>query len=92
MFRANIGATEKITVDWHPKTSLKPAMNLLASVSNQTLVNVEDGLIHTDAWLNFEILRGSMNQCRLVVPQGHRILDVTANARIKNWKAEETGR
>lgn len=87
--RANVGATRQIKVDWHPRTSLKPEMNLLASVNNQTLVRLEDGLIHTDAWLTYEILRGSMEQCRVVVPAAQRILDVSANSRIKSWKAEE---
>lgn len=87
--KANIGATNQIKVRWSPKTTLKPEMNLLSSVSNQTLVNLEDGLIHTDTWLNYEILRGSMSECRIVVPASHRILDVTASARIKNWKVDE---
>lgn len=86
--RANVGATQELRVQWHPKTTLKPEMNLLSSVNNQTLVNLEDGLIHTDTWLHYEILRGSMEQCRIVVPENQRILDVTATARIKNWKSE----
>ena len=87
--RANIGATNKIAIKWHPEASLKPEMNLLASVTNNTLVNVEDGLIHTDTYLDYEILRGSMEQCRIVVPGSHRILDVSASARIKSWKTIE---
>lgn len=87
--KANIGATGEIRVRWNPKTTLKPEMNLLSSVNNQTLVNLEDGLIHTDTWLNYEILRGSMAQCRVVVPAKHRILDVSASARIKAWNVEE---
>lgn len=87
--KANVGATQQIRVQWHPKTTLKPEMNLLASVNNQTLVNIEDGLVHTDTWLHYEILRGSMEQCRVVVPLNHRILDVTASARIKSWNVKE---
>ncbi|WP_417848103.1 hypothetical protein [Thalassoglobus sp.] len=87
--RANIGSTKTVTIQWHPQTSLKPEMNLLSSVTNHTLVTLEDGLIHTDAYLNFEILRGSMSECRIVVPKDHRILDVTASARIKNWETTE---
>lgn len=86
---ANIGATDSITVHWHPQASLKPEMNLLSSVTNHTVVSLEDSLIHTDTWLNYEILRGSMEQSRVVVPAHHRILDVTATARIKSWEAIE---
>lgn len=55
--KATIGSTEKISVRWHPRVGTKPDMELLASVSNQTVVSVEDGLIHADAWLTYEISR-----------------------------------
>lgn len=89
--RANLGATSSIAIRWFPQASLKPEMHLLASVTNQTLITLEDGLLHTDTWLNYEILRGSMESCRVAVPIGQRILDVNASARIKSWKAEEQG-
>lgn len=87
--RVNLGATKTIKVNWHPKTSLQPEMNLLTSVTNNTLVSVEDGLVHTDAWLNYQILRGKLDQLRVAVPKGHRILDVTSSARIRSWKAQD---
>ena len=85
--KATIGSTEKISVRWHPRVGTKPDMELLASVTNQTLVSVEDGLIHTDAWLTYEILRGQLEKVKLVVPKGHRILDITSDAKVKEWKA-----
>ncbi|MCA8995740.1 MAG: hypothetical protein KDA80_02115 [Planctomycetaceae bacterium] len=89
--KANVGATNQITVKWHPQASLQPEMNLLASVNNQTLVTVEDGLVHTDTWLVYDILRGEMEQVRAVLPQGHRILDVSSDGRIRSWKTAEDG-
>ena len=85
--KASIGSTEKVSVRWHPRVGTKPDMELLASVTNQTLVSVEDGLIHTDAWLTYEILRGQLEKVKLVVPKGHRILDITSDAKVKDWKA-----
>ncbi|TWT56958.1 hypothetical protein KOR42_03140 [Thalassoglobus neptunius] len=87
--QVNVGATNSIRIQWHPEASLQPEMNLLASVENQTLVTIEDGLIHTDAYLKYEILRGTMEGGRVVVPASHRILDVTASSRIKNWQVVE---
>lgn len=87
--KAAIGATEKIHVRWHPRVGTKPDMELLASVTNQTVVSVEDGLIHTDAWLTYEILRGQLEKVKLAVPKGHRILDITSDAKVKEWKAVE---
>ncbi len=84
--RASIGSTEKVSVRWHPRVGTKPDMELLASVTNQTLVSIENGLIHTDAWLTYEILRGQLENVKLVVPAGCRILDIASEAKVKEWK------
>ena len=92
-FKANLGSTPNITARWRPKATSKPEMDLLASVTNYTRVSVEDGLIHTDAILAYEVLRGEVAQLRVSVPKDHRILDVSAEARLKGWLAkEEDGR
>ncbi len=87
--KATIGSTDKISARWHPRVGTKPDMELLASVTNQTLVTVEDGLVHTDAWLTYEVLRGQIEKVRIAVPKGQRILDITSNAKVKEWKAVE---
>jgi hypothetical protein len=89
--KASLGATETISVRWHPQASLRPEMDLLASVTNQTLVNIEDGLLHTQTSLTYEILRGELETLRAVVPGGQRILDVNADVRVRSWKTEEAG-
>ena len=87
--KANLGSTNTIVASWHPKTGLKPEMNLLASVTNYQQVSLRDGLAHTDAALNYVVLRGEMTQLSIAVPNGQRILGVSsANAKIKGWKAE----
>ena len=92
-FKANLGSTPNITARWRPKATSKPEMDLLASVTNYTRVSVEDGLIHTDAIFAYEVLRGEVAQLRVSVPKDHRILDVSAEARLKGWQAkEEDGR
>ncbi len=92
-FKANLGSTPNITARWRPKATSKPEMDLLASVTNYTRVSVEDGLIHTDAIFAYEVLRGEVAQLRISVPKDHRILDVSAEARLKGWLAkEEDGR
>ncbi len=85
--KASIGSTEKISVRWHPRVGTKPDMELLASVTNLTLVTVEDGLVHTDTWLTYDILRGQLEKVRIAVPKGQRILDITSDAKVKEWKA-----
>ncbi|MFO1094978.1 MAG: hypothetical protein U0992_16975 [Planctomycetaceae bacterium] len=91
--RASLGATARIAARWHPRVSRTPDMELLASVTNITQVSIEDGLVRTDAWLTFDVLRGSLSQVRLEAPTDLRILDVTSPARLKAWRtAEENGR
>ena len=87
--KASVGSTEKISVRWHPRVGTKPDMELLASVTNLTLVTVEDGLVHTDTWLTYDILRGQLEKVRIAVPKGQRILDITSDAKVKEWKAVE---
>ena len=87
--KASIGSTEKITAQWHPKVGQKPDMQLLANVTGATLVSVEDGLVHTDAWLQYEVLRGQLEKIRIALPKGQRILDVASDAKLKEWSTEE---
>ena len=87
--KASVGSTEKISVRWHPRVGTKPDMELLASVTNLTLVTVEDGLVHTDTWLTYDILRGQLEKVKIAVPKGQRILDITSDAKVKEWKAVE---
>ena len=87
--KANLGSTTKISASWHPRTSKKPDMALLAAVTNYQKVTLRDGLVHTDAFLNYDILRGEMTELAIAVPVGHRILGVSSpNAKIRGWRAE----
>jgi hypothetical protein len=87
--KANLGATTKIFASWHPRTSQKPDMDLLAAVTNYQKVTLRDGLVHTDAWLNYDILRGEMTELAIAVPTDHRILGVSSSdAKIRGWRAE----
>jgi hypothetical protein len=87
--KANLGATTKISASWHPRTSQKPDMDLLAAVTNYQKVTLRDGLVHTDAYLNYDILRGEMTELAIAVPVGHRILGVSSSdAKIRGWRAE----
>jgi hypothetical protein len=87
--KANLGSTTKISASWHPRTSLKPDMALLAAVTNYQKVTLRDGLVHSDAWLNYDILRGEMTELAIAVPVGHRILGVSStDAKIRGWRAE----
>ncbi len=86
--KANLGATEKITANWHPRAGTKPEMELLTAVTNTLSISIDERIVHADASLTYQVLRGELSQLQLAVPVGHRILDISAgNVRLKGWKA-----
>lgn len=84
--RVGLGSVEKVTARWHPRVGTKPDMETLASATSSTLMQVEDGLLHTDVFFSVDVLRGKVEQLRIAVPPGHRILDVISEARLREWK------
>ncbi|MCA8990977.1 MAG: hypothetical protein KDA88_03315 [Planctomycetaceae bacterium] len=84
--RTTMMSADRLDISWRAKASQKPEMDLLASVDNRTLVTIADGLIHTDCWLTYGVLRGKLAQAQIVVPAGHRILDINSDASIRSWK------
>jgi len=87
--KALLGATSQIQVRWHSAASHAPEMNLLASASSQTLVTIADGRIHTHSWLSYDVLRGELSQVRVALPVGLRLLDVSSENQIRNWKVDK---
>ncbi len=87
---ASLGATKHIAAAWRPKATAQPQMQLLTSVTNWHRFHIADGLIHTDAWLTFDVLRGELQQVKVVVPPEHRILDVSASTKVQGWQSEES--
>lgn len=86
----HLGSTPNVQITWAPRASAKPLMELLTSVRNQTHVTLADGLIHTRAVLDIDVLRGELTQVQIDVPKGDRILDVSApQAKVRGWKAVE---
>ncbi len=79
-------AANTLSVAWRAKASQKPEMDLLASVNNRTIVSVADGLIHTDTWLTYDVLRGKLSQFLIAVPLDQQILDINANVQLRSWK------
>lgn len=90
--KASLGATDKFEVRWNPKAGSQPVMDLLASVTNRTSVRVETGLIQSTASLNYEVLRGELQEVTVLVPADARIIDVvSSNGRIGKWSPEKIG-
>ncbi|HQZ66139.1 MAG TPA: hypothetical protein PLY87_13715 [Planctomycetaceae bacterium] len=90
--KASLGATNQFAVHWNPRAGSKPVMDLLSSVTNQTSVRIEQGLLQSRTVLNYEILRGELRDVTILVPKDARIIDVVSAAgRIRSWTAEAVG-
>lgn len=90
--KASLGSTNQFSVSWNPKASSKPVMDLLTTVSNQTHIRIDVGLIQTKTVLNYEVLRGSLQEVNIVVPSDAKIIDVvSANGRIQSWEPTPVG-
>lgn len=90
--KASLGATDRFEVKWNPEAGAKPVMDLLTSVSNQTNVRIEPGLLQTTSVLNYEVLRGELTSVEVHLPLDARVIDVSSgNGRIGNWKPEAVG-
>lgn len=90
--QASLGATDRLEVRWNPRAGAKPVMDLLTSVTNQTSVRIEPGLLQSTATFNYEVLRGELTEVEVHLPPDARVIDVTsANGRIGNWKPEAVG-
>jgi len=85
----SLGATERISATWVPKTSERPEMDLLSTVDNALEISIRDGLVHTSAKLKYQILRGELKTLQVAVPKGQRILDVTCSTRMQGWTVKE---
>ncbi|MCA9027579.1 MAG: hypothetical protein KDA86_20385 [Planctomycetaceae bacterium] len=88
--RASLGATKHIAAAWRPRATAQPEMQLLTSVNNRQAFRIADGLIHTDAWLTFDVLRGKLQQVKVSVPPTCRVLDVSASTKVQGWQTEES--
>ena len=90
--KASLGAANQFEVHWNPRAGSKPVMDLLSSVTNETTVRIEQGLLQTRTVLNYEILRGELRDVSVLVPLDARIIDVVSAAgRIRSWNAEKVG-
>ena len=90
--KASLGATNQFEVHWNPRVGSKPVMDLLSSVTNQTSVRIEQGLLQSRTIFDYEILRGELRDVTILVPKDARIIDVVSAAgRIRSWNAEPAG-
>ncbi len=85
--RAVLGSTDQFTVSWQPKSGGTDQAAGLASVTDAIAVDVGEGVVHTHAVFEYQILRGSLEELVVEVPGDHRLLDVQAPG-LRDWQTE----
>jgi hypothetical protein len=88
--RAVLGSTNQFTVSWQPKSGSADKAAGLANVSDTIAVDVGDGVVHTHAVFDYQILRGSLGELTVEVPSAARLLDVQAPG-LRDWQSEAAG-
>lgn len=87
---AVLGSTNQFTVSWQPKSGGSEKAAGLANVTDMITVNVGDGVVHTHAVLDYQILRGSLGELTVEVPSAARLLDVQTPG-LRDWQTEAAG-
>lgn len=86
--RAVLGSTNQFTVSWQPKSGGTDQAAGLANVSDAIAIDVGDGVVHTHAVFDYQILRGSLGELVVEVPAEERLLDVQAPG-LRDWQTEK---
>ncbi|MBM4091779.1 MAG: hypothetical protein FJ276_20485 [Planctomycetes bacterium] len=84
---ATLGSTNQFVVSWQPKSGGTEQAAGLASVTDTIAVDVGDGVVHTHAAFDYEILRGTLPELTVDVPSDQRLLDVQAPG-MRDWHVE----
>lgn len=88
--RAVLGATNQFTVAWQPKSGSSDKAAGLANVTDSIAVDISDGVVHTHATFDYQILRGSLGELVVEIPAGQRLLDVQTPG-LRDWQTEAAG-
>ena len=88
--RAVLGSTNQFTVGWQPRSGGSEKAGGLANVTDTIAVDVGDGVVHTQAVFDYQILRGSLTELLVEVPSDQRLLDVQAPG-LRDWRTETSG-
>ncbi|MHB8952965.1 MAG: hypothetical protein ACYC4U_08275 [Pirellulaceae bacterium] len=84
---ATLGSTDQFSVSWQPKSGGTDQTAGLANVTDTIAVDVGDGVVHTHAVFDYEILRGSLPQLTVEVSAEQRLLDVQVPG-LRDWQSE----
>jgi hypothetical protein len=87
---AFVGAAPQVLIDWTPKSEGARGMTALTSVQVAQSLSIAEGTVRTRAELKYEISRGELEQLSVLVPQGHKVVNIF-DANVRKWTIAEEG-
>lgn len=86
-----LGAVDQVQVSWQPKTEGVVFEEALVVARQQSRISVGNGVIQTSSTIDYDILRGKVEELSFTLPPGESLLDVQTRG-LRDWKiAEQDG-
>lgn len=78
------GGTSTVRIGWTPKTEGATGLDALTSVQIEEKVQIEEGLVRTEARLDYTISRSQIERLAIEVPADQKVVEVF-DANIRQW-------
>ena len=87
---AFVGAAPEVQISWTPRSEGATGLAALASVRAQQQVTINEGVMRTQARLDYDISRAEVEQLVLEVPREQKVINVF-DPNVRQWKVVEAG-
>lgn len=87
---AFVGAAPEVQISWTPRSEGATGLAALASVRVQQQVTVNEGVMRTQARLDYNISRAEVEQLVMEVPRDQKVINVF-DPNVRQWKVVEAG-
>ena len=85
---AFVGAAPKVQISWTPRSEGATGLAALASVQAQQQVTINEGVMRTQARLNYSISRAEVEQLVIEVPRDQKVINVF-DANVRQWQVQQ---
>ncbi|MEE3370648.1 MAG: hypothetical protein VX346_15015 [Planctomycetota bacterium] len=87
---AFVGAAPEVQISWTPRSEGATGLAALASVRVQQQVTINEGVMRTQARLDYNISRAEVEQLVIEVPRDQKVINVF-DPNVRQWKVVEAG-
>lgn len=91
VIEAVLGATDRLTLSWTPRRKRAAELAATAFATQTSLVTLGEGVVNTRATFEWQVTQGELQQVRVRLPAGHRLLKVSGE-HLRGWDFVDTNR